>query len=261
MKAYILKHTLICTLALFCLVFLLPIHAIAGYILDPSFGNAGVQVNEIGDFDDQAFAAALQSDGKVVVVGSSNNSANTDIAVLRYNSDGSLDTSFNSNGIATFPEIGSNNDSATGVVVLENGNILVTGYSENDDGDKEIVVLRITPAGFLDVSFGVSGVTRLEITDTTSQASAIVVDSQNRVLVSGTLESESTTWAVAVRFLENGTLDSDFGDSGYRRIEFTDDTDNTAASFIALQSDEKIILGGDKNNWHTGECSIVQVGF
>ncbi len=247
MKAQKNNHYSIYILALLFLFALLPKTSFGGYFLDQNFGEGGVQTTSIGNLNDRGFAAALQADGKIVVVGTTEIGAVDKIAVLRYNADGSEDSGFNLNAGALEGDIGSFDDGANSVMVLENGNILVAGYSENADQEKEIVLVQLTSAGFLDVSFGGSGVARLEVSGEQGEAFGLAVDDQNRIVVGGTLESDSRKWAVAVRFLEDGILDSDgFGVNGYRKVEFTDDTDNTTAAFIKLQSDGKLLLGGTK---------------
>ena len=69
--------------------------------LDPTFGNGGKVTSDIqGDFD-TGRSVAIQSDGKIVVAGSAYNGSDIDFAVLRYNEDGTLDTSFDGDGKLT----------------------------------------------------------------------------------------------------------------------------------------------------------------
>lgn len=244
MKAQIISPHIRCLFLCLCIAIVTPGQGVAGYILDPGFAGGGKRTDDIGNFNDRAFDGALQADGKYVVAGTTENEANTDIAVLRYLSDGTLDTGFNGDGMATFPDVGSGNDGARGVTVLENGNILVAGYSENDDGDREIVVLRLTSSGFLDIGFGVSGVARLTLDDLAGEATDLVIDSKNRILVSATVSSDSRKWAAVARFEADGTLDRDFGNSGLYRVEFSESEDDTRAELIAIQTNGRILLGG-----------------
>ncbi|MDZ4405029.1 MAG: delta-60 repeat domain-containing protein, partial [Prosthecobacter sp.] len=76
------------------------IHAAPGD-LDTLFGTAGKVTTSIGGGDDRGHAVVMQSDGKLVVAGYYYNGSNNDFAVVRYNADGTLDTSFNGTGKAT----------------------------------------------------------------------------------------------------------------------------------------------------------------
>ena len=69
--------------------------------LDTSFDSDGKVTTAIGSGNDDACSVAIQSDGKIVVAGDSNNGSNDDFALVRYNTDGTLDTSFDSDGKVT----------------------------------------------------------------------------------------------------------------------------------------------------------------
>ena len=98
--------------------------------LDTTFGTGGKVTTAIGSGNDQAFAVVLQSDGKIVAAGNSFNGSNHDFAVVRYNTDGSLDTTFDTDGIQT-TAIGSGNDQAFAVVLQSDGKIVAAGNSFN----------------------------------------------------------------------------------------------------------------------------------
>jgi uncharacterized delta-60 repeat protein len=72
--------------------------------LDTAFDGDGKVTTAVGSFDDYANSVAIQSDGKIVVAGSSYNGSNTHFALSRYNSDGSLDTTFDGDGKVTLVE-------------------------------------------------------------------------------------------------------------------------------------------------------------
>jgi uncharacterized delta-60 repeat protein len=96
--------------------------------LDVSFGNGGKVTTAIGLGSDTASGMAIQSDGKLLVVGSSAVGSSANFALVRYNVDGSLDTSFNSTGKVTtpFPDGASG---AHSVAVQGDGKIVVAGYA------------------------------------------------------------------------------------------------------------------------------------
>src|SRR6478735_6469687 len=103
--------------------------------LDPTFGTGGKVTTDIqGDFD-KARAVAIQADGKIVVAGSALNGANIDFAVLRYNTDGSLDTTFDRDGKATFSILAGFNDIANAVAIQPDGKIVLAGSTNNGSDD------------------------------------------------------------------------------------------------------------------------------
>ena len=96
--------------------------------LDTSFGGGdGVATFDIGLDDDYAYDMVLQSDGKILLSGSTNNGTNTDFAVMRLNSDGSLDTTFGGGDGVITEAVGNANDTAYGMALQADGSILLTG--------------------------------------------------------------------------------------------------------------------------------------
>ncbi len=102
--------------------------------LDLSFSSDGIVTTAVGSGSDSARSVAIQSDGKIVVAGYSHNGSNNDFALVRYNPDGSLDDSFDSDGIVT-TAVGSNNDYAYSVAIQSDGKIVAAGYSYNGSID------------------------------------------------------------------------------------------------------------------------------
>ena len=98
--------------------------------LDISFSGDGKVTTAIGVIDDAAYSVVLQSDGKIVVAGYSVIGANYDFALARYNTDGSPDTSFDTDGKVT-TAIGASDDVAHSVVLQSDGKIVVAGFSDN----------------------------------------------------------------------------------------------------------------------------------
>ena len=103
--------------------------------LDNSFGTAGKVITSLAGLGmEGAEAVVVQPDGKIVVTGeyvSSQSPSDLDLAVLRYNSNGGLDTSFGTNGIVTL-DLGSLSDFGNGLAVQPDGKILVAGSDSAD---------------------------------------------------------------------------------------------------------------------------------
>jgi uncharacterized delta-60 repeat protein len=107
--------------------------------LDSSFDSDGKVITVFGASNESANSIAIQGDGKIVVAGASNNGANNEFAVARYNTDGSLDSSFDSDGKVT-TTIGSNAE-AYSVAIQSDGKIVVVGSSNNGSND-DFAILR-----------------------------------------------------------------------------------------------------------------------
>ncbi|MEZ4869535.1 MAG: delta-60 repeat domain-containing protein [Caldilineaceae bacterium] len=98
--------------------------------LDPGFGSGGKVTTAIGAGLDEGHVMTIDANGKLVVVGSSHNGTDNDFAVARYNSDGTLDSSFGSGDIVT-TAVGPGIDSAYAIAIDGSGKIVVAGFSSN----------------------------------------------------------------------------------------------------------------------------------
>ncbi len=169
--------------------------------LDASFGTGGKVTTNIASVEDRATDMAVQSDGKVVVVGytrvGGNNDDANDFALARYNANGTLDTSFSADGKVT-TAISSGDDRARGVAVQSDGKIVVAGHSRGD-----FAVARYNADGSLDTSFGDDGKV---ITDFNSldYAQDVAVQSDGKIVAAG---YSSNNFALA-RYNADGSLDA-----------------------------------------------------
>jgi uncharacterized delta-60 repeat protein len=127
--------------------------------LDPSFnlnGKRTVAFDFGGGKNDGARSVALQPDGRIVAAGYAERIIpNYDFAVVRLNSDGNFDTTFNSSGkqVVTFDVGGGKDDEATSVVVQPNGRLLVAGFAQVGATNFDFAIARLTANGSLDPAY------------------------------------------------------------------------------------------------------------
>ncbi len=128
--------------------------------LDTNFdgdGRVNTDFRGVSEGNEQLFALALQPDGKIVAVGDAgdgNEDDYYDFAVARYNTDGSLDTSFGFDGLVT-TDLGSDDDEAQAVAIQPDGKIVVAGY--NGLNGYDFALTRYNSDGSLDTSFDGDG--------------------------------------------------------------------------------------------------------
>ncbi len=217
--------------------------ALARYLptgkLDPSFGTHGVVITTVGLHNSEAAAVAVQPNGKIVVVGSTNNQQ--DILVLRYNLNGTLDTSFNGGGATEFG-IGATINEGTSAVLQPNGKIVVGGDFFNGLND-DMAVVRFNANGSLDTSFNGSGfnTTTAELGSYLDYARAVALQPDGKIVLAGftTYANRDTT---LVRFNSNGSLDTGFGTGGIRDDDFGGGDDE--ALKVAVSPNGQIVVGG-----------------
>jgi uncharacterized delta-60 repeat protein len=218
--------------------------------LDGSFGVGGKVVFDFFGSFDQANAAALQPDGKIIVVGSASyDSANRDIgfALTRFNSDGSTDFGFGSGGkqITDFFGAGAK---ANGIVLQRDGRFVVAGTA-SDSATRPVAtdfaLARYNADGNLDTTFGSGGETAIPFPDSASeQGNALVVAPDGKIIVTGAAFKTFSTapdFALA-RYNSNGTPDVTFGSGGTLTTDFAGGTD--VAQALAIQADGNVVAAG-----------------
>ncbi len=234
-----------------------PISAAPGD-LDLTFGNGGKVVTPIGSDNDYSFGAAIQSDGKIVLAGESFNGTNRDFALARYNTDGSLDTSFGSGGKAVTP-IGSSDESAGDLVIQSDGKIIVAGYSYNANSLIDFALVRYNTDGSLDTSFGIGGKVVTPFGSVGSDlviAHAIAIQSDGKIVAAGRSFGEFNKFALA-RYNTNGSLDTSFGTGGKLTTQISGNS-NDEAYAVAILSDGKIVAVGRSFNGANYDFAIVK---
>lgn len=214
--------------------------------LDPTFGTGGIVRTDFGtNSADEAFAVAIQSDGKLVAAGLSDSNGSFDFALARYNSDGTLDTTFGTGG-KVLTDLGStSSDIAVAVALQANGKIVAAGQYNANTISSDFAVVRYNSDGTLDGTFGTGG--KL-LTDLGSQdvANAMALQSDGKIVVGGTSTagtSSSFDFAL-VRYNSDGTLDGTFGTGGAVLTDFSGSGSFDQAFAVAIQSDGKILAAG-----------------
>jgi uncharacterized delta-60 repeat protein len=197
--------------------------------LDPSFDSDGKAITNFGAFVDQAFDVAVQPDGKIVAAGWSNN----DFALARYNTDGTLDTSFDTDGKVT-TDFGST-DRATGVAVQPNGKIVAAGQSGDD-----FALARYNIDGTLDTSFDTDGKVTTDFGVTIEQRPAVALQPNGRIVAAG---QSGNDFALA-RYNVDGSLDASFDSDGKVTTDFGGDDQGRG---VALEPNGKIVAAGYTN--------------
>lgn len=207
--------------------------------LDTTFGDEGKVVTSFGEFGDQAYAVAMQPDGKILAAGSASNGDDLDLAIARYNKDGSLDTSFNTEGKVR-TSLGDGDEEITAIAVQDDGYIVVAGYTVVD-GSKNFVLVRFTPDGELDNSFGEGGAVVTAIGNQNDEITAMTLDDEGRIVVCGYVTGTAGTIVAVGRYLISGAPDITFGDQGVVLMDIGDDT---LARSIDIDADGRIVLAG-----------------
>jgi uncharacterized delta-60 repeat protein len=205
--------------------------------------------------EEESLGFIVDQEGKTLIAGGSQTGSyngNRDFIVVRLNTDGSMDSTFASNGELLVPD-----DSSTDVaytMALDNNNrILVAGSStvgieiqgyEFHVG--RMSVIRLDNSGNLDTTFDKDGKLILDIGGdefSGKDAKSLAVDENGKILIAGTDRNNNVSEFIILRLNDNGSFDNTFSDDGIDRISVGNNYD--IAYSLILDKNNRIVLAGN----------------
>ena len=240
---------------------------------DATFGGDGKITTNFAPYKDVAHDVKIQSDGKIVVAGESafadgRPGSNRRFALARYNSDGSLDTTFGVGGLVTtnFTPF-ADAVGAGGLAIQADGKIVAAGFAGRKDANPHgspgatFAMARYDIDGTLDATFGSDGTVTTDVAPSGDFGQAVAIQNDGKIVVGGVAGVSDFSGGSAgngkfalVRYNPDGTLDNTFGEGGNVRTNLT--TYEDEAHGLAIQTDGKIVavgiagIGGP--NWEAG---------
>ncbi|MBA5874907.1 MAG: DUF4347 domain-containing protein, partial [Nitrospira sp. CR1.2] len=210
--------------------------------LDTSFGGgSGYVSTDLAGSTDRADSLTIQSDGKVLLSGFGFNGTSFDFALVRYNTDGSLDTSFNGTGKALTDFVANSSDMGNEVRMQADGKIVVAGWS-NAGGTNDFAIARYNTNGTLDTGFGTGGKVTINLGGS-DLAEGLTIQSDGKILVTGTAGINGGDVGL-VRLNTDGSLDTTFGGGdGIVTTDYSGASDDRGYS-VAVQNDGRIVVSG-----------------
>ena len=203
--------------------------------LDTSFDGDGKLVTQVSSTaHDIPSSIVIQPDGKIIAAGYVQQIVDSDFALVRYNANGSLDSSFGSAGIVT-ADIGGGLAYGRDVVIQPDGKILAAAEAYGG-----FALVRYNSDSSLDTTFGTSG-KALTSFSVGSGPRTILVQSDGKIVVVGSSGVQITQRATVVRYNPNGSLDTSFDGDGKMTVTIPNSASNTAIS-AALGPDGKIVV-------------------
>ncbi|MBI3653774.1 MAG: hypothetical protein HY231_22300 [Acidobacteria bacterium] len=216
--------------------------------LDAGFGTGGKVTADFAKGFDQVLGLALQSDGRIIAAGYAKTKTGKDWGVARFNTDGSLDSSFGTGGKVT-TDFANNFDSADAVVVQNDGRIIIAGFATTST-NMDFALVRYNRDGSLDSSFGNGGKVTTDFAKGADNAPAVALQSDGKIIAAGRAR---TSWSgfdfALVRYNRDGSLDSSFGKGGKVTTDFGGGAEGIRA--MAIQSDSRIVVAGFTNRGET----------
>ena len=190
--------------------------------------------------NDEAHAIALQPlDGKIVLAGFASG-ASEDLAVVRYNPNYSLDSTFDGDG-KLLTEFAGSVEQANAVALQPDGKIIAAGYV-GDDPNRSFALVRFNPDGSPDATFDGDGMLVDDFWETDDYVTAMALQPDGKIVVAGYSEYDYDVFFALARYNPDGSLDGTF--SFYSRIDGDISEGDDYAKALALQPDGKILVAG-----------------
>jgi uncharacterized delta-60 repeat protein len=215
--------------------------------IDSTFGPDGTGIwSSFAQFNEDPLgpAVAFQPDGRIVLACEYGGSLPyRDVLLRRLTADGIVDSSFGTNGYV-ITDLGPGRDTARGIAIRPDGRIVVAGWTEMYNVTKAFV-LRYLPNGSVDTSFGDDGLVLIDLLGPfqPGAAMALRIQSDGRIVVAGFGTPEEHADFAAVRLDPQGVLDTSYGVSGKRLLDFPGAGEDKALA-LALDADGNAILAG-----------------
>jgi uncharacterized delta-60 repeat protein len=190
-------------------------------------------------------SVAIQTDGKIVVAGADSSGPQASFDLVRYNTDGSLDTSFSGDGTVTtgfgFAEAGT----FTSVALQADGKIVAVGAHATILGASNICIARYNTDGSPDTSFSGDGELITQFGGTFAGANDVAIQADGKIVIVGvSVSGDNGSFGVA-RFNTDGSFDTSFSSDGRLTTDFG--SGGEGASAMAIQADGKIVVAGNSN--------------
>lgn len=218
--------------------------------LDNSFGTSGFVNLNVSGYDEYAANVDIQSDGKILVGGNTTGGINgDDFVVLRLNTNGSLDTTFNTTGFLV-ADIAGEMDNILCSALQPDGKLLVGGFTYDSVSDEDFLLFRLNADGSFDNSFGSSGIVQTQVGSTFDELWDMALQDDGKILATGLVTKivggNEYMDFVLVRYNADGSLDNSFDTDGIALTPFgpTSQSSQDAAYTLAIDANDKILVAG-----------------
>ncbi len=223
--------------------------------LDTTFSDDGKVIIDLG-YSDAGRSVTMQSDGKILIAGSIDSGGyNYDFVLMRYNSNGSLDTTFSDDGIVSTNFISI--DFGYSVTMQNDGKIIMVGYADSDDTiadtSYDFALARYNSDGSLDTTFGDDGKITTDFATLYDYGQSVVMQNDGKIIVAGCAFINGNEEFALARYNSDGSLDTTFSGDGKITTYFANDfMGDSGDNSVTMQSDGKIIVAGSAHSPYTG---------
>jgi uncharacterized delta-60 repeat protein len=226
---------------------------------DSTFDNDGILILDMdtSHSTDVGYCLDIQNDGKIVVAGTAYVNSDADFAVCRLNPNGSLDASFDGDGIRIIPAGLTGGDNEVFAIKIDaNGKIILGGYVSSASTNKNFALYRLNPDGSTDTTFGNGGLTYTNFFGMDDMVNSIAILNDGRIVAAGSANIVTTTDYALAMYTSNGFLDHSFSADGKVNTDFGANSD--IAWEVVQQGDGKLLVAGSSRMSGDKDLSIAR---
>jgi len=222
--------------------------------LDNTFDSDGIVITDYLGFDNSAKAIMLQPDGKIIIAGQSFDGSGTAIMLIRYHANGTLDNTFDSDGIV-ITDLSADDNAANSIALQPDGKIIIgVEHIGTVVVPGDFIVIRYNADGTIDTSFDSDGMTITDLDGENNVCKAVSIQPDGKIIAAGaSFVTPGVNQCNLIRLNPDGSLDNTFDADGKASSNLGSDL--IAVSSMALQPDGKIVLGGYSDA--TGEIGFM----
>ena len=227
-------------------------------ILDNNFGNNGLSIIDISGVDEHCKKVLLDKEGNIILGGYGGNYGEYFYILVKYDSNGVLDTNFGNNGIVKSNLNNLDNsrkEQHMSFDIDSNNNIvLVTSYYKDSINGFDVILEKYNSNGVLDTTFGNNGIVTTDLIGGVNEiAKSIILDSSDNILIGGYAQINNADFLI-VKYNNHGVLDVSFGSNG---VVTSDIVSVDQATCFAIDSSNNIIMAGHTNNGFFSDQDLV----
>lgn len=230
--------------------------------LDSGFGTRGVVKTDVGG--GEITALAIQSDGKIVATGTGRKNSASRLVVVRYNQNGSIDSSFGNDGFFD-KSIEQGRYNQAGLFVLPDGKIFVIGSHSMPYEGITLLAVRLHQDGSIDPSFGDGGAITMPTKSFLYGNFSPILQADGKIFIAANFLRPQKfdppkppfyfNFGVA-RFWADGQIDSSFGLNGVQAVSLGSETDRPTS--LVVQKDGRVVVIGDSNNRDSHQAILIR---
>jgi len=210
-------------------------------VLDPTFDSDGIVLSNLPSVANTIYDGLIQADGKIILAGSGGmDSSEKDYLVLRYNTDGTLDYTFDSDG-RVFVNITTVKDICYSIKQQSDGKFIMAGTTGHLSG-ANVTVVKINEDGSMDNTFGTGGIVTTAYGSGADYGTGIAIQSDGKYVVCGNTYNGTSFDFMLLRYNEDGSLDATFDGDGALTYDLAGLNDSWED--VHIMDDDKIVVSG-----------------